>query len=309
MGTIQLNVTPSEAQARLKKDGLEIFRWTGSKVLPEMAAGDYELEAAAQGYLPLKKRITIINGKPNRETITLSPVSGSGWETAGSTVNMVFVEGGTFPMGSNESDNEKPIHQVTVKGFFIDAYAVTAEQYRAFCTATGAKMPPPPDWGWNDDDPIVNVNWNEAMAYAKWVGKRLPTEAEWEYAARGGKKSIGYKYSGSNDIDEVAWYDKNAGSRTHPVGTKRPNELGIYDMSGNIWEWCWDWYGPYAPAAQTDPRGPSTGSSRVLRGGSFSSPVSMYLCRIPVRNYCSPDYCYDLPVDRYFLNGFRCARS
>ncbi|MBO5853693.1 MAG: SUMF1/EgtB/PvdO family nonheme iron enzyme [Bacteroidales bacterium] len=126
---------------------------------------------------------------------------------------------------------------------------------------------------------------------------RLPTEAEWEYAARGGNKSQGYKYSGSNTIGDVAWYDGNISSRTHDVKTKQANELGIYDMSGNVWEWCQDWYGSYSSSSQTDPTGPTSGSSRVLRGGSWYDDAGG--CRVSDR---SED---GYPGSRYFNCGLR----
>jgi formylglycine-generating enzyme required for sulfatase activity len=124
-----------------------------------------------------------------------------------------------------------------------------------------------------NDLPVENISWNDVQVFIKKLnaltGKnyRLPTEAEWEFAARGGKESKGYKYSGSNNIDEVAWYRTNSDNTTHPVGTKKPNELGIYDMSGNVWEWCNDWYSDYSEASQINPTGPTSGTWRIIRGG------------------------------------------
>lgn len=177
--------------------------------------------------------------------------------------NMVYVEGGTFMMGSNEGENdEKPVHEVTVNSFYIGKYEVTVEEFDKFIKATGYKTDAEKSgfsWRWNGRDweqkngvnwrygvegevrgksekrhPVIYVSWNDAIAYAKWKGGRLPTEAEWKYAAFGGNKSEGYKYAGSNNIDEVAWYGNNSGNKTHTVGTKAPNELGIYDFSGNV---------------------------------------------------------------------------
>jgi formylglycine-generating enzyme required for sulfatase activity len=122
----------------------------------------------------------------------------------------------------------------------------------------------------------------------KASGYRLPTEAEWEFAAWGGKKRKGYKYSGSDNLNAVAWYIDNSGSQTHDVATKAPNELGIYDMSGNVWEWCWDWYGSYSSVAQTNPVGPSSGDYRIIRGGSWSNRGDGYGCRVAGRSFSYP---------------------
>ena len=202
---------------------------------------------------------------------------------------MVRVPGGTFRMGSPSggSNVERPVRNVTVSSFLMSIYPVTQKEWR---DVTGSNAPNFK----GDDFPVTDVNWFEAVEYANrrsqsegltpaytingtsvsWNrsanGYRLPTEAEWEYAARGGNGSPGnFTYSGSDNIDDVAWYEDNSGNGTQPVGKKRPNALGIYDMSGNVWEWCWDWFGTYPNTAQTDPSGASSGSSRVLRGGCW----------------------------------------
>jgi len=213
---------------------------------------------------------------------------------------MILVEAGEFKMGSTELADEKPIHTVKLKSFFIEKYPVTVKQYRDFCISTRRPMPTAPTWGWRDDHPVVNVKWEDACAYAKWIGKRLPTEAEWEFAAKGGNKSEGYKYSGSNSLDDVAWYYNNSGGQTNPVGKKLPNELGIHDMSGNVREWCSDWYAIYSNAQQIDPSGPPTGNRKILRGGSWD--LNEFGCRITLRNGYDPER-----FDDYF--GFRCAQD
>ncbi|HDP98542.1 MAG TPA: hypothetical protein ENN22_05075, partial [bacterium] len=158
------------------------------------------------------------------------------------TADMVFVAGGTFMMGSNEYDNEKPIHKVYVDDFYIGKYEVTQKQWFEIMGSNPSRFK-------GDNLPVERVSWNDVQEFirklnAKTGGNfRLPTEAEREYASRGGSRSAHFKYSGSNNVDNVAWYDNNSGRKTHPVGTKQPNELGLYDMSGNVWEWCSDWYG------------------------------------------------------------------
>jgi formylglycine-generating enzyme len=216
---------------------------------------------------------------------------------------MVLVTGGTFQMGSATGyPAEAPVHAVTVNGFYLDATEVTVSQYRAFCTATARPMPAEPLWGWIDNNPIVYVSWNDATAYAAWAGKRLPTEAEWEYAVRGGTLTHGYTYSGSNTIGDVAWYISNAGNRTQAVGTKAANELGLYDMSGNVYEFCSDWYdaGYYAVSPSLNPKGPSSGTVRVLRGGSWNF-LNLY-CGVSSRSAYAPTY-------SYIGVGFRCAKD
>jgi len=213
--------------------------------------------------------------------------------------NMVFVEGGTFQMGSNSGDSdEKPVHTVTVKGFWISKYEVTQAEYSRV-------MGTNPSYFKCDDCPVENVSWEDAVEYARRVGGRLPTEAEWEYAARGGTQSRGYRYSGSNNLDEIGWYNNNSGSKTHPVGQKQPNELGLYDMSGNVWEWCEDWYSSeyYQNSPQVEPKGPSSGTDRVLRGGSWHNNGIDYNCRLAFRGRVNPDGRGSGRV------GFRCVRD
>jgi formylglycine-generating enzyme required for sulfatase activity len=189
----------------------------------------------------------------------------------------VRVEGGSFMMGCEENDkdcypDEQPKHKVSISTFEISKYEVTVAQYRVFCKATKRNMPSPPSHGFIDSHPIVYVSWQDAVDYAKWIGARLPTEAEWEYAAKGGNKSKGYEYSGSNNYDEVGWCYENSSNQTHPVGQKQPNELGIHDMSGNAWEWVNDNYEIfyYQESPINNPQGPKQGLGKVNRGGCFN---------------------------------------
>src|SRR5574344_652478 len=192
-------------------------------------------------------------------------------------VSWVRVEGGSFMMGCNGSDNdcypdERPSHKVILSTFEISKYEVTVADYRLFCIITNRTMPQEPPWGWVDDNPIVNITWQDAVDYASWMNCRLPTEAEWEYAAKGGRKSKGYIYSGSNNYNDVGWRCENSDKMTHSVGQKQPNELGIYDMSGNAWEWCSDNYEIfyYQSSPTKNPKGNKEGLGKVNRGGCFA---------------------------------------
>ncbi len=226
---------------------------------------------------------------------------------------MIKVEGGTFKMGAQSSDPngenydsesiflERPVHSVTLDYYYIGETEVTQELWEAV-------MGTNPSYFKGSNKPVESVSWNDCQEFItklnQLTGKefRLPTEAEWEYAARGGNKSLGYKYAGSNTIGDVAWYEVNAYDvgRSHPVGTKSPNELGLYDMSGNVYEWCSDWYGEYSSSSQTNPTGPTSSEYpyRVLRGGSWGYDARV--CRVSFRINNSPD-------DRNFFNGFRLA--
>ncbi|MCL1947836.1 MAG: formylglycine-generating enzyme family protein [Chitinivibrionia bacterium] len=195
-------------------------------------------------------------------------------------IEVVLVKAGTFTMGSPASekgrDDNEVQHKVTItKDYWISKYPITKAQYSG---ETGARA----------DHPVVDVSWEDADAWAESKGGRLLTEAEWEYAARGANLSKGYIYSGSNDLNEVGWYEGNYDGGTHPVGQKKPNELGIYDMSGNVSEWCKDWYGAYPTEAVTNPTGTSTGGARVFRGGDWGNGEQG--CRVASRYYGNPSY-------------------
>ena len=189
--------------------------------------------------------------------------------------NMVWVDGGTFRMGAtseqgSEISDEKPVHSVTLSGYYIGKTEVTQALWQAVMGSNPSHFK-------GADLPVEFVTWNECQEFIQKLNSltgrnfRLPTEAEWEFACRGGNNSCGYKYSGSNNLGSVAWYNGNSGGTTLPVATKAPNELGIYDMSGNVWEWCSDWYADYTSYSQTDPTGPQSGSRRVDRGGCCDS--------------------------------------
>ena len=202
--------------------------------------------------------------------------------------NMVYVSGGTFIMGGDDSSDQMPTHSVTLSSYYICKYEVTQALWRAVMGSNPSNFK-------GNNLPVENVSWYDCQTFIKrlnsYTGRnfRLPTEAEWEFAARGGNYSRHYKYRGSNHIDDVAWYIDNSNKRPHPVGTKQANELGLYDMSGNVGEWCSDWDGSYSSYSQTNPTGPNSGSSRVNRGGFWR--YNARYCRTPERSSNAPDYC------------------
>jgi len=229
-------------------------------------------------------------------------------ETGGADLEWVYVSGINFQMGSNDGQaDEQPIHTVYVNSFEMTKFEITNLQYCDFLNSIGCNS----NGSHNDEEyidmdasdceinyieggfvpesgktdfPVIQVSWYGAKAYSQWAGGRLPTEAEWEFAARGGNLESSTSYAGSNNIDNVAWYNGNCEEHTHQVGTKVPNELGLYDMSGNAWEWCNDWYNSdyYSNSPQNNPQGPPSGNSRVLRGGSWINPASS--CQVVNRN-------------------------
>jgi formylglycine-generating enzyme required for sulfatase activity len=261
----------------------------------------------------------------------------------GVPLEMVFVQGGSFMMGAtpeqgdDAGSNEKPSHKVSLDSFYIGKYPVTVGQLKQFIDETkyqtdadkggGSNIWTGSEWkmqegvNWECDEkgyvrtqdeydyPVIHVSWNDAAAFSQWLSEktgknfRLPSEAEWEYAARGGQKTKRYKFSGSNNPEEVAWHYENSGSKPHPIGRKKPNELGIYDMSGNVWEWCEDdWHDNYngAPTNRRAWIDSPRGDRRVLRGGSWDSLTRN--CRVSYRGW-------DLPVYWNYDLGFRLAQD
>lgn len=263
-----------------------------SPITSNLPYGSHEIKAERNGKTFAKTINVAQNGGDNsvkltffgNQTITVNGVS----------FTMIAVEGGTFQMGatseqgSDAYSDEEPVHSVTLSDYYIGETEVTQELWRAVMGSNPRRFSGYPQ------RPVEQVSWNGCQKFIKKLNQltgknfRLPTEAEWEYAARGGNKSQGYKYSGSNTIDNVAWYYYNSGSKTHDVKTKQANELGIYDMSGNVWEWCQDWYDSsyYSSSPSSNPTGPSSGSSRVYRGGSWYYYAGR--CRVSNRDYYYP---------------------
>jgi sulfatase modifying factor 1 len=233
--------------------------------------------------------------------------------------DMVYIPGGSVMMGSKYQKDEQPVHRVTVDGFYMDRYEVTVAQYREFCRATRRAMPKQPYWN-NDNHPVVKVSWNNANAYAKWKKKRLPSEAEWEYAARAGRKGYFYSWGnkapgrrkGGNIADEALRSEKkfwriwknyyDGFVYTAPRGSFYSNDFGLFDMTGNVWEWCSDWYTAnyYKSSPEKNPPGPEKASHKVLRGGSWNFAPRDVLAtrRLHYRSDVELDYI-----------GFRCAKD
>ncbi len=270
----------------------KIWKWTGA-VVCLTAAMILSGATASQG----------------QEKISLSPQSSLAKSVSKKVggrfgTPMVLIPAGYFMMGSPNGQgggDEHPRHKVWLDAFYMDKYPVTFDQYDKFCEATGRVKPDDNGWG-RGRRPVINVFWDDANAYCKWAGKRLPTEAEWEKAARGGTTTQYFFGDDNGPLRNYAWYNEDSGHQTHPVGEKKPNPYGLYDILGNAWEWCSDWYDEnyYAKSPVRNPRGPASGQFHVLRGGSWGSnydtPRSAYRVKI-LPLYCGP------------LTGFRCARS
>ncbi len=260
--------------------------------------------------LVIRVEVTAVAGQTVTVNAALSDVAGRALVTRVEVnprdgLKYVYLPPRTFMMGcspgdSECSDDESPAHQVTItKGFWMGQTEVTVGAYKRFASATARRMPESPSYNrdWSSGQmPIVNVTWDEAQSYCRWAGGRLPTEAEWEYAARASSAEARY-----GPLDDIAWYDKNSGAAAHDVAQKRPNSWGLFDMLGNVWEWVDDWFDEnyYRSSPATDPGGPSSDSTRVVRGGSWDD--SARNARVSYRTGSIPS----LPGDF----GLRCARE
>ena len=300
-GNLSVNYKPFGADIYI--DGKKIGQ--SPRVFNGLLVGNHKVEIKKDGYGTDSKTVNILEG----QTATLAGVlttNTTASSTTGSSlsgniitipvkngiiIDMVRVEAGTFTMGATPEMKypflwEKPAHQVTLTNdYYIGKYEVTQALWKAVMGKNPSNFK-------GDNLPVEQVSWDDCQEFINKLNKitgkkfRLPTEAEWEYAARGGKKSRGYQYSGSNNISDVAWYDSNSGNKTHTVGSKQANELGIYDMSGNVLEWCQDWHDDYSSSSQTNPTGANSGSYRVRRGGSWRS--SAWDCRSSCRSLNTP---------------------
>lgn len=307
LGNLSVNYKPFGAEVYV--DGKKLGQ--SPRVFNGLLIGNHQVEVRKDGYATDKKSVTISEGQTASISGTLSSntasssngyassssVSSGGNEISipvknGITIDMVKVEAGTFMMGAtsemqNPWDDEKPVREVILTNdYYIGKYEVTQSLWQAV-------MGTNPSYFKGDNLPVEQVSWDNCLEFISKLNSltgrkfRLPTEAEWEYAARGGKKSRGYQYSGSFNISDVAWYNGNSGNKIHPIGMKQANELGVYDMSGNVNEWCQDWYGSYVSSSQTNPLGANSGSFRVCRGGSWY--FGTVNCRSSFRSRGNPD--------------------
>ena len=294
----EISISTDQSGDKIYVDGNYIGT---SPLTTNLSYGTHEIKAERNGKTVSK---TINVAQSGGETnIKLTFFGNQTFTVKGVSFTMIAVEGGTFQMGatseqgSDARSDESPVHDVTLSSYYIGETEVTQELWEAVMGSNPSSFK-------GSKKPVESVSWNDCQTFIKKLNQltgknfRLPTEAEWEYAARGGNKSQGYKYSGSNTIDNVAWYTSNSGSQTHDVKTKQANELGIYDMSGNVWEWCQDWYGSYSSGSQTNPTGPTSCSLRVLRGGSWG--IRAGSCRVSFRDFNYPDL-------RFNFIGFRLA--
>ena len=306
-GNLSVNFKPFGSDVYV--DGVKVGQ--SPRVFNGVLVGNHNVEIRKSGYTTSRQTVTISEGQTASISGSLtSSASSSGTNALSSSssspsgntitipvknginIEMVKVEAGSFDMGAtsemeNPYEDEKPVHRVTLtNNYYIGKYEVTQALWQAVMGSN-------PSCFKGYDLPVETVSWNDCQDFISklnaMTGKRfrLPSEAEWEYAARGGNKSRGYQYSGSNTIGDVAWYDGNSGSKTHAVGTKQPNELGAFDMTGNVWEWCQDWFNRYSSSPQTNPIGAVSGSCRVYRGGSCC--YSGY-CRCSCRFDGTPDF-------------------
>ena len=314
-GNLSVNYKPFGADVYI--DGKKVGQ--SPRVFNGILVGSHKVEIKKDGYDTDSKTVSILEGQPASlsgvlTTHASSSVS-SGSSLTGKTItipvkdgisiDMVRIGAGTFTMGAtpemeNPYNDEKPTRCVTLTNdYYIGKYEVTQALWQAVMGSNPSNRK-------GDNLPVEEVSWDDCQEFIsklnRMTGKtfRLPTEAEWEYAARGGNKSKGYQYSGSNNLSDVAWYRDNSGYKTYAVGTKQPNELGIYDMSGNVWEWCQDWYGEYSSSSQVNPTGANSGSSRVNRGGAVGNDAR--LCRSSCR-------ANDVPGTHYSILGLRLSLS
>ncbi|MEE0921678.1 MAG: SUMF1/EgtB/PvdO family nonheme iron enzyme [Paludibacteraceae bacterium] len=297
-------LTTSPADAAVYVDGKKVG--TSPVIVNELLIGSHSIRVEKDGYDQQEKTVQIIESQETilelmlNKSIEKAPIIVT---VNGVSFNMIKIEGGTFMMGATPEQamdayhDEKPVHSVTLSDYYIGETEVTQELWYAVMGNNPSNFK-------GVQNPVEQVSWHDCQTFIKKLNRltgrrfRLPTEAEWEYAARGGQKSNKYKYAGGNVLSDLAWYRDNSENKTHPVKKNVPNELGLYDMSGNVYEWCSDWFDAYSNHAQVNPEGPSSNLGRVFRGGSWGNDAKY--CRVSFRYY-------NTPTDRACNLGLRLA--
>ena len=322
-GTLDLSLEPGPYRVLVRAEGFRTLQqdievspsqiaWSArlsehKTVLAVMSNPGVSVSAAGADDKTIPPNGPVVKQSPALVAESAGPVPGDPWALPDLDAVFAYVAPGSFQMGSNDGDDdEMPVHMVKIsQGYWIGEHEVTQQQYQSIVGDNPSKFK-------GTSNPVEKVSWNDSVSFCKKLtdqerqaGRlpegyeyRLPTEAEWEYAARGGSGSRSTKYAGSNSIDDIAWCVDNSGKQTHPVCQKQANELGLYDMTGNVWEWCQDWAGEYSSGSQTDPVGPDLGLRRIIRGGSWDYQAAV--CRITNRHFYTP-------ASRFTIIGFRVA--
>ncbi len=309
-GMVNVNVRPDKACVEIWEEGVERYSSSGNKAFANLPAGRYFWRVSCRGFKTRSGEIEVRQGEVGKLDVRLEKGTDIGGE-------YVLVEGGSFVMGGSDNRDEKPGRKVTLSDFYIGKYEITQAEWDFVMGTDGFTFK-------GDSLPAETVSWFDAIRFCNRLseteklekcyeiagssvicnfsakGYRLPTEAEWEYAAKGGKYNAGIKYSGDDDPIEVAVHAGCGAGSTKASGCRKPNGLGIYDMSGNVYEWCWDWYGEYPSESQRDPAGPNSGILKVVRGGSWVS-INKY-CTTQFRNLYNPN-------DKLSYIGFRIVKS
>jgi formylglycine-generating enzyme len=310
-GAVQADISPADASVMLWEDDCEKYTAAGSKIFSNIPEGRYNLKVSKKGFKSKTVQLDVKAGEVVRTAIKIS----KGAEVGG---DYILVKGGSYNMGGGGVRfDEQPARKVSLSDYFIGKYEVTQAEWNLLMGKTPCEFK-------GDSLPVESVSWFEAVKFCNkmsiaegfepsyiikgdsvsWVrsanGYRLPTEAEWEFAARCGRGGRCYNYCGGDSLDQVAEYEGNNNISPKPVGSRRPNGLGMHDMSGNVSEWCWDWYYPYPDGPEKDPAGPNHGHLRTNRGGSWFSKEEK--CRVVFRNLYNP-------AEAYSFVGFRLARN
>lgn len=319
-GDLMLLVKPTDAISKIYRNNSLVKTVKGSQIIKDLLVGDYNINITANNYKSLNGIITIKESEKSEISFELVKGKDDIIISSDTYIDMAYIEGGSFRMGNSTGEiDEKPAHLVSISPFYIGKYEVSQSEWFSVMQTNPSEFK-------GDNLPVENVSWFDAVNFCNnlslkenltpaylingsniicnWAanGYRLPTEAEWEFAAKGGNRSNDYTYSGSNSIENVGWFASNSNAKTNNVGSKKSNELGLYDMSGNVYEWCWDWYDAsyYRDSQANNPLGASSEFQRVIRSGSIYNEKNN--CRVTNREH-------DFSYNKYSYLGFRVAKS